>query len=85
MVAASRITPEAIDFLMNRGSGIIYVTVEGGGLEKLQSPFMCFSDCHFPSYDKEQIDEVNTHLVRYVQQMYSSLIDYIEGIKKQLY
>ncbi|KNA19905.1 hypothetical protein SOVF_056800 isoform B [Spinacia oleracea] len=40
MVAASRITPEAIDFLMNRGSGIIYVTVEGGGLEKLQSPFM---------------------------------------------
>ncbi|KNA17415.1 hypothetical protein SOVF_080340 [Spinacia oleracea] len=40
MVAASQITPEAIDFLMNRGSGIIYVTVEGGGLEKLQSPFM---------------------------------------------
>lgn len=40
MLAASRITAEAVAFLMKQGSGIIYVTVKGGYLEREQVPCM---------------------------------------------
>ncbi|KAL2906187.1 hypothetical protein RDABS01_004897 [Bienertia sinuspersici] len=38
MVTASRITAEAVDFLLKRGTGIIYLTYKGEELEQLQVP-----------------------------------------------